>query len=183
MNLSPIFGFKGTVLPIVDAADRFYLLIENDNKCRVLLNIVSRDANKFENIESNSSRIIRFGNYNPATELKIFYLGQELFDFKCNEIQKEHLIAYSEYVFKKETVVENVFFQLTVGSGFELIAESNRPQKLYIQVVDNDKNEIVHEDNFLSVEPYVFRQKGFVNYGISVYNVNGQKVYSYDLKK
>lgn len=183
MNLLPTFGFKGTVLPIVDNVDRFYLFVENENKHRVLLNIVSREANKFENIEPNSSKIIRFGNYNAATQLKIFYLGQELFDFKCDEIQKEHLITYSEYILKKETCVENVFFQLIVDNGFELIAKTNRPQKMYIQIVDNDKNEIVHEDNFLSIEPYVFRHKNFINYGISVYNVNGQKIYSYGLKK
>lgn len=185
MNFFPTFGFKGTILPVIDKTDKLYLFVENDNEHRVLLNIISSDVNKFINIEPKCSKIIHSGIFKPTLQLKIFYLGQELFDFSCDELNKEHLLFYSDYILKKETsVIDSVSFDPIFIDGLKLNIQSNKPQCLYIKIVDNDNNKILHEDNFISTESFIFNQNCFVNYGIYVYDKNGQKIYDYnfDLK-
>jgi len=179
MNLFPTFGFNGLVLPFIDKTDRLYLLVDNKNNHRVLLNVVSSDFNKFINIDANSSKIIQSGTYKTGFQLKMFYLGQELFDFNCDEIDKNHLSIYSNYILTKETGVGNVSFSLSTENGLLLTTESDKPQILYIQIIDVDHNEIIHEDVFISNEPYKFKLDRFQRFGICVYNENGQKIYNY----
>lgn len=181
MIILPTFGFKGTVLPVIDKTDKLYLLIENDNEHRVLLNIASINVNKFVDIKPKSSKIVLSGNFRSNLQLKIFYMGHELFDFNSDEINKEHLLIYSDYILKKETELADVCFYPTFTNGLKLDIKSNKPQILYIKIVDNDKNEILCEDNFISNEPFIFESTKFLNYGISVYNINGQEIYNYKL--
>lgn len=181
MNILPTFGFKGMILPVVDSTDKFYLLIENDNDHRVLLNLISSEINKFVNIESKSSKIIRVGSFKSNIQLKVFYMGQELFDFFCDEIKKQHILIYSDYILKKEMVAGDISFYSTFTNGVKVESVSDKPQSLYITITNKDTNEILCEDNFISNEPYVFNNNKFVNYNISVYNADGQKIYKYDL--
>lgn len=181
MNLLPTFGFKGTVLPVIDKTDKLYLLIENDCEHRVLLNVVSFEFNKFVNIDSKSSKLIRVGNFTSDFQLRVFYHGQELFDFDCNEISKSFLLFYSNYIFKKETESSEISFSVDFSNGLKLNTKSNKPQNLFIQIIDDDKNEILCEDNFISGESYLFNPNKFVKYKISVYNEIGDKLYNYSL--
>jgi hypothetical protein len=181
MNLYPTFGFQGTILPVVDKTDKFYLVIENDSEHRILLNIVSVDVNKFVNIKPKSSKIIRTGNYKPTLELKAFYLGNELFNFNCEDIKKEDLMVYSNYILKKELGRDEVSFYLNFTDGLKLTAVSDKPQNLYIIITDIDKNQILVEDSFISNEPYTVLNDKFVNYNITVFDETGQKIYDYNL--
>lgn len=181
MNFLPTFGFKGSVLPIIDSTNKLYLLVENDNDHRVLLNVIFYGVNKFINIDPKSSKIIRAGNYKSNFQLKIFYMGQELFDFTCDDINKEHLLMYSNYILKKELVVNEISFHPTFIDGVKLTSTSDKPQNLYIIITNNDTNDILCEDNFISNEPYIFDYHEFINYKLSVYNVCGEKIYDYDM--
>jgi hypothetical protein len=181
MILHPTFNFNGTVLPLVDTSDKLYLFIENDNDHRVLLNIVSENVNKFVNIEPHFSNVVDVGYYKPNLQLKVFYMGQELFDFNCGEMNKTDLLFYSNYLLKTITALGDVECKLQIINGLKLFAKSDKPQLLFITITDNDKNEIIHEENFISNNIYTFNHDCFINYGISVYNVNGDKIYNYSL--
>lgn len=182
MNLLPTFGFKGTILPIIDKSDRIYFFIKNELEYRVLLNIVGVDVNKFLNVESKSNKLIQIGFYKTDAYFKIFYMGQELFDFSCNDLDKNTFLLYSNYIIKNNMDVDRITFSPSFQSGLELTTLSNKPQNLFIQIIDRNSNEIIHEDNFISGgEPYVFNRNYFINYGILVLNSIGKKIYQYDL--
>jgi autotransporter strand-loop-strand O-heptosyltransferase len=125
--------------------------------------------------------VVDVGYYKPNLQLKVFYMGQELFDFNCGEIDKTNFLFYSNYILKTITFLGNVECKLQIINGLKLFAKSDKPQLLFITITDNDKNEIIHEENFISNNIYTFNRDYFINYGVSIYNVNGDKIYNYNL--
>ena len=181
MNLLPTFGFKGTILPVIDKNDKLYLFIKNDGDCRVLLNIVSVEINKFFSIDSKSTKLLQSGVYRSDLHIKIFYMGQELFDFNTKDLDKNSFLLYSSYIIKTTIDVDRITISPSFMDGVKITTLSNKPQQLFITIVDKNTNEIIHEDNFMSVEPYIYNKDYFIDYDISIFNSNGKKIYQYDL--
>lgn len=183
MTIFPTFGFKGTVLPIIDKNDKLYIFVKNECDYRILLNIVSVDVNKFINFNPKSTRIINCGRFKKDLQLKVFYMGRELFDFSSNDIDKSSLFLFSDYIVKNNTEINKLSFATSFVDGCKITADNNgsKPQPLYIKIVDKDTDKIIKEDNFISSEPYYFEKKYFINYEILIFNSNGQKIYQYNL--
>lgn len=184
MNLLPTFGFKGNILPVIDRNDKFYIIIKNECDYKVLLNFVSLDINKFINIEKNSTKFIQCGVFKEDLHIKIFYMGQELFDYQSIEINKSSLLLYSDYIMKNNLSIDSVYIDTSFLEGCKIITTSNKPQQLFVKIVDKDTNKIIHEDNFVTGEPYTFHKDYYINYEISILNYKGDEIYntSLDLK-
>lgn len=181
MIFSSIFNFKGTILPIVDNSDKLYLIVWNDNNHRVLLNIITENINKFVNIKPNCKIVIFAGYYKPDLQMKVFYMAHELFDFDCSKINKEYFLFLSNYILNTVVSTGSIDCRLQFKNGIKLYIESTKPQLLFVCIIDNDKNEIIHEENIISDNIYVFDKDCFINYGVCVYNIEGDKIYNYNL--
>lgn len=177
MTLLPTFGFKGMILPILDKNDKMYMFLKNDCDNRVLLNLVSMDINKFVDLGPKSSKIVSCGSFKDGLQIKVFYMGQELFDYQSHQIEKSAMLLYSDYVMKNDMELDTVSFNISFVNGCEITSHSVKPQQLFIKIVDKDSNEIVHEEIFVSGEPYHFKRKYFINYDITIFNINGQIVF------
>ena len=181
MNLSSTFNFKGNILPIIDKDDNLYFFIKNDCDYKILLNIVSLEINLFTYLDNKTTKIVKFGTYKKNNQIKVFYMGQELFDFITNDIEKSSLLLFSNYVFKNSVGIDKISFSLSFLEGCKITTISNTPQNFYVKFIDKTTNKIVCEDNFLSEEPYILNREYFIDYDISIFNSNGKQIYNYSL--
>ncbi len=180
MNILPTFGFKGNILPILNK-NKLYLFINNDSDVSVLLNLVSIDLNKFITISEKSSKLVECREYSDDIRLKIFYMGQDLFEFHSSDIEKNTLLLYSNFILKDSMDTDKIHFSLSFLNGCKINTSCTKPQNLYVKFVNSDTNEIIHEDSFVSGEPYQLDRSYFINYDISIYNSTGKKIYHYNM--
>lgn len=181
MILSQIFNFKGNILPVIDSKDKLYFFIKNENNQRVLLNIVSSKINKFVSINAHSVKLVSVGEFNINSHFKIFYMGQELFDYLSTDIDKKSLILYSNYILNTVVDVDRITFSISFRDGLKVTSTANKPQNLFIQIINKSTNEILREDNFISIEPYFYKSSCFIDYRIIILNSSGIKIYQCDL--
>lgn len=181
MILTSIFGFKGLILPVIDKNDQLYFFIKNDCSYKILLNFVSVNTNKFVYIDKFSTKLVYCDVFKTDLQFKIFYMGQELFSCFGGDIDKNILLMYSDYIMKNNMDIDSVRFYVSFLDGCVVTATSKTPQPLFIKFVDKNTNKIVCEDTFISGEPYHLNKKHYMNYEISVFNLNGEQVYKYDM--
>lgn len=183
MRITPIFGFKGYILPVIDKDDKLYLFIKNDCDHRILLNCISVNSNynKFINLEKTSTKLLWFGFFDKTTLIKVFYLGHELFSFTYTDINTNVLKIYSEYIINNNIELNKMSVNLSFLNGCKVEILSNTPQKFFIQIIDADKNIIIYEDNFVSGEPYEVKSSNYINYFIKIFNSTGEEVYNFNI--
>lgn len=183
MILYPTFGFKGFILPVVDNSDKVYLYVENNSCCRVLLNFVTTNINRFICLEDGETKMIYIGGFSTfvSSKIKVFYMGQELFDFSTIDFPKDVLLMYSDYVFKNNNLLTDVTFLISYLDDIKIESFSKKPQQLYLKVVDKKSNRIIHENMFVSNEPYVFRPEVSSKFEITILNSEGQNIYQQDI--
>ncbi len=176
----PTFGFKGTILPILDKNDQLHLFIKNECDYRILLNIVTFKINKFINLEKDKCKLVNIGNYQVDLQVKVFYMGQELFDFFTKSIDKQLFYLFSDYIIntiKTDIVSVSVVFL----DGIKIYTNSEKLQYFYVKIVDKNTNKIIHENNFISNVPYVFNPETTSKFNIEIFDSNGQKIYYQDI--
>lgn len=181
MMLLPTFGFKGTILPVLDKNEQLHLFIKNGCGHRVLLNVVTFKTNKFVNLEKDESKLVGVGEYQQDLQIKVFYMGHELFDFLTRDIDKQSLSLFSDYIIKTNESETIISISVAMLDGVRIHAISEKPQYLYVKLVDIKTNEIVHENVFISNEPYVFKPKIISNFEITILDSKGQKIHQQDI--
>jgi hypothetical protein len=177
MIISPTFGFKGIILPLLDCSDKLYLFVKNNLDRRVLLNFVSININTFIDLHSNTSTVVSCGNFSDGIQVKGFYMGHELFDFTCTSDNKNILKYYSNYITENTDGVNNENLFVSYDNGIHVISNNITPQQLFIKIVNEKTNEILLENSFLSGGTYVFNTSLCSEYNISILNNNGSIIY------
>lgn len=181
MTLTPTFGFKGIVLPVLDKQNNLLIFFKNECEKRILLNVVSLLTNEFININKNSTTTVNCGPFTDNLQIKVFYMGNELFSFCAGDLDQNVLLSYSDYIIKNNLDSNKVSFSISLLEGCKIFSSSINTQPLFIKFVNRDTNEIICEDTFTSGEPYHLNETEYINYEISIFNSEGLQVFFYRL--
>lgn len=176
MNLSNTFGFKGFILPVIGKNNQFYVFIQNKTESTILFNIVSNDFNKFYDVNSEKSKLIKIGDYSENRFVKIYIMGHELFGFYAKECHSSVLTEFSSYIFNNFKGLEEVSFDIKFHHEIEIYADSNIPQEFFVKIIDKTTNQIMYEDNYLTNETFIFNHNGKNNFNVKIFDKNGNIV-------
>jgi autotransporter strand-loop-strand O-heptosyltransferase len=176
-----LLTFKGSILPIIDKNDTFCFFIRNDCGYEIKLDIIDSSSNNAVCVKGKSTKLVPYRKYTKDIKTNIFYNDKLIFNFDGDSIEKSMLSLFSNYIIRNDTNINRISFSLSFLDGIEITALSNKSQNYFLKIVDKDNNVVIHENNFVSGEPYIFKKSYYINYEMYIFNSNGKIIYHYSL--